>query len=148
MRLRRLKEETTMGYQKLAVVFDGPPGPETGRFVEIEREDGSSVKAGRWEERTEDGLWVLHLRVIDEDIAHPNPKHEKRDAMNRLEYVDTELADGCDPIVYARNFAAEADRLQAEVEAWTRRAAFNRSVALCDETWTQEAEDRAANQGA
>jgi len=65
-----------MGHQKLAIVFDGPPGPEAGRFIEVEQEDGSSVKAGQWEKR-ENGQWVLHLRVIDEDIApspetHPN----------------------------------------------------------------------------
>jgi len=39
-------------------------------------------------------------------------------------------------------------RLGSEVLAeWQRRAAFNRSCALCGGTWTQEAEDRAANLG-
>ena len=45
----------------LDIVFDGPPGPEAGRFVEVER-DGRSVKAGEWMKRA-DGYWVLRLRV-------------------------------------------------------------------------------------
>lgn len=56
-----------MGYQRLKVVFDGPPAPESGRFIEVEREDGSSVCAGEWED-LQDGTWALWLRVIDEDV--------------------------------------------------------------------------------
>lgn len=56
-----------MGYQRLRVVFDGPPGPESGRFIEVEREDGSSVSVGEWE-KCNDGLWALCLRVLDDDI--------------------------------------------------------------------------------
>jgi len=56
-----------MGYQRLKVVFDGPPGAESGRFIEVEKEDGSSVNAGQWEE-LEDGTWALWLHVIDEDV--------------------------------------------------------------------------------
>ena len=40
------------------VVFDGPPGPEAGRFVECETPDGKSINAGEWRER-KDGLWEL-----------------------------------------------------------------------------------------
>jgi len=57
-----------MRYQRLKVMFDGPPGPESGRFIEVEKEDGSSVNAGKWEE-LEDGRWALWLRVIDEDVS-------------------------------------------------------------------------------
>ena len=56
-----------MGYRRLKVVFDGPPGPKPGRFIEVEKEDGSSVNAGEWKE-LEDGRWALWLRVIDEDV--------------------------------------------------------------------------------
>lgn len=47
----------------LRIVFDGPPGPVSGRFVEVEREDGSSVNAGKWVERP-DGLWELQLTAL------------------------------------------------------------------------------------
>lgn len=43
------------------VVFDGPPGPDGGRFVEVEREDGSSFQLGDWLQRS-DGRWVLRVR--------------------------------------------------------------------------------------
>lgn len=44
---------------RLQIVFDGPPGPTSGRFVEAER-DGRSVNAGTWIER-EGGLWALEI---------------------------------------------------------------------------------------
>lgn len=48
------------------IVFDGPPGPEAGRFVEVEdTESRKSVNFGEWIER-DDGYWVLRVTVHDE----------------------------------------------------------------------------------
>jgi hypothetical protein len=47
------------------IVFDGPPGPESGRFVEVEDSSGRSIKIGEWLQRN-DGYWVLRF----------NPMHE------------------------------------------------------------------------
>jgi hypothetical protein len=44
----------------LHVVFDGPPGHESGRFVECEAPDGRSVGIGEWHERG-DGYWELRI---------------------------------------------------------------------------------------
>lgn len=45
--------------QDLYVIFDGPPEHESGRFVEVENEQGSAVVSGAvWTERS-DGLWAL-----------------------------------------------------------------------------------------
>lgn len=44
----------------LRIIFDGPPGPEGGRFVEVETKDGRSVNAGMWRQR-QDGMWELEL---------------------------------------------------------------------------------------
>ena len=33
---------------ELRIVFDGPPGPESGRFIEVENAQGASVNAGEW----------------------------------------------------------------------------------------------------
>ena len=52
-------------YQMIDVVFDGPPGPEGGRFVEVENKYGESIKAGEWVRR-EDGYWVLRLKLFRE----------------------------------------------------------------------------------
>lgn len=42
------------------IVFDGPPGPETGRFVEVENDAGASISVGHWIERP-DGFWSLRI---------------------------------------------------------------------------------------
>lgn len=44
----------------LDIVFDGPPGPVCGRFVEVEDNAGRSVTFGNWLQRS-DGYWVLRL---------------------------------------------------------------------------------------
>ena len=51
------------------IVFDGPPGPESGRFVEVEDADGKSISVGEWTERP-DKYWALS---IDTD----NPENVK-----------------------------------------------------------------------
>jgi hypothetical protein len=45
------------------LVFDGPPGPEGGRFVEAERDDGTSFRLGQWLSR-EDNMWVLRVPCL------------------------------------------------------------------------------------
>ena len=45
------------------IIFDGPPGPESGRFVEVETDDGKSINAGEWIERP-DGLWGLRITQL------------------------------------------------------------------------------------
>ena len=42
------------------IVFDGPPGPESGRFVEVENSQGKSISFGEWKVRA-DGYWVLRI---------------------------------------------------------------------------------------
>lgn len=42
------------------VVFDGPPGHESGRFVEVEDSDGRSISFGEWLQRP-DGYWALRF---------------------------------------------------------------------------------------
>lgn len=48
------------------IVFDGPPGPRAGRFVEVERLDGSSCRVGEWIDRG-DGYWALRITVMREE---------------------------------------------------------------------------------
>ena len=47
---------------ELRIVFDGPPGPEAGRFVEVEDEHGKSITAGEWRQRP-DQLWELVIKL-------------------------------------------------------------------------------------
>jgi len=47
------------------IVFDGPPGAESGRFVETEDENGCGICVGEWIKRP-DGYDVLRLEVVDD----------------------------------------------------------------------------------
>ena len=46
--------------KKIDVVFDGPPGPYSGRFVEVEDENGHGIQIGSWIHRA-DGFWALRI---------------------------------------------------------------------------------------
>ncbi len=69
--------ESRAAPQGLRIVFDGPPGPEAGRFVEVEDTEGRSVNAGEWRERA-DGLWELSL--------HAAPQPEQSGLVEALPY--------------------------------------------------------------
>ncbi len=58
---------------ELHIVFDGPPGPTAGRFVECETPDGHSVRVGTWQERS-DGLWALVIPYLPAPPAHDHPQ--------------------------------------------------------------------------
>jgi len=47
---------------KTVIRFDGPPGPEAGRFIEVER-DGRSIKYGEWVKDGNDWLLVASERA-------------------------------------------------------------------------------------
>lgn len=42
------------------ILFDGPPSHESGRFVEVEDENGCSINAGEWID-CKDGYWRLRI---------------------------------------------------------------------------------------
>jgi hypothetical protein len=48
----------------LHIIFDGPPGTTPGRFVEVEDDEGRSVRAGEWHKRP-DGLWELVIPAAE-----------------------------------------------------------------------------------
>lgn len=54
--------------EEIDVVFDGPPGPVAGRFVECEDSERRSVAVGRWIER-DDGYWVLRLNIPTHEVG-------------------------------------------------------------------------------
>jgi hypothetical protein len=55
--------------QTINLIFDGPPAPESGRFVEVETDDGYSISLGQWLERP-DGYWTLRI----EKVHIPSPE--------------------------------------------------------------------------
>jgi len=48
------------------IVFDGPPSHVSGRFVEVEDEQGRGINVGEWIQRA-DGYWVLRFTALDAD---------------------------------------------------------------------------------
>lgn len=80
------------GLETVDIVFDGPPGPVCGHFVECEDTDGKSIRLGEWVHR-EDGYWALRLQAVvtrageamkptpvdtpPAEMVHPSPQKEK-----------------------------------------------------------------------
>ena len=99
--------------KNIDVVFDGPPGPESGRFVEVER-DGKSISIGEWVQR-EDGLWAL--RIPDPEGLYGAIRHVLNRAQTDPEFrwhmLDTESM--------AKLIAAEAAYLGHDLEETTRK---------------------------
>jgi hypothetical protein len=55
--------ETAMS-DHVDIVFDGPPGPQSPRLIEVENANGKGIRFGEWIDR-EDGRWVLRIRSSD-----------------------------------------------------------------------------------
>lgn len=49
-------------------VFEGPPGPLGAMFVEVELDNGKSVRFGTWAQRP-DGFWGLRFAQADMEAA-------------------------------------------------------------------------------
>lgn len=74
---------------KYRIIFDGPPGPEGGRFVEVENGEGKSVNAGEWS--IEGALHVLTIDVSNAISA--NSKELRETIRNREQAELTALAE-------------------------------------------------------
>ena len=47
----------------IRIIFDGPPGPDAGQFVEVETDTGESISIGEWIDR-KDGYWALRIAKL------------------------------------------------------------------------------------
>lgn len=70
-RVPDVQKATVARGERVHVIFDGPPGPESGRFVEVEDDRGNSIRAGEWSKRR-DGLWVLSLDATVAEADKPS----------------------------------------------------------------------------
>lgn len=68
---------------KLSIIFDGPPGAVSGRFVEVEDENGQSMNAGTWRERSA-GLWSLDIDTEELERKRCRCKDECRDLLEEF----------------------------------------------------------------
>uniref|UniRef100_A0A6M3L6N6 Uncharacterized protein n=1 Tax=viral metagenome TaxID=1070528 RepID=A0A6M3L6N6_9ZZZZ len=65
-RLRHRVAELEAQRMPINILFDGPPGPVSGRFIEVETDEGRGINAGEWIERP-DGLWAMRIQELPED---------------------------------------------------------------------------------
>jgi len=45
------------------IIFDGPPSHVSGRFVEVETDDGHGIDVGEWIEH-DNGNWALRITEL------------------------------------------------------------------------------------
>lgn len=65
------KKRTAMA--AIQIRFDGPPGPQSGRFIEVETADGKSIGLGRWAQEGSD--WLLRFNAeLPDVVATARPK--------------------------------------------------------------------------
>jgi hypothetical protein len=110
----------------IRIVFDGPPGPEAGRFVEVEDETGKSISYGEWQDGR-DGYWYL---VIPDLAALESAVREKDEEISALlserdgyikAHRETESALTAELQEVKNGFflrGIKVDRLAAERDVW------------------------------
>ena len=104
---------------ELHVVLDGPPGPEAGRFVELEDADGRSIDlegiGGRWEHRI-GGQWHLVIPEVPTQITVPGTAAEVADRVAAL--LRSGLAPGQPDVVAVRGYSDSSPGLGAVTLQW------------------------------
>lgn len=58
-----------MSQKYIDIVFDSPPAPDSGRFVEVENEQRQSINLSQWVHR-DDGFWALRISQSDIETRH------------------------------------------------------------------------------
>ena len=93
-----MARHTMNSYKAINIIFDGPPGPESGKFVEVETDSGESIGIGKWIER-DDGFWALRIQgrfipeyspeYVDEILleAGHNPETVANDTVNLVDGI-------------------------------------------------------------
>jgi hypothetical protein len=64
----------------IEVIFDGPPGHNMPRFIEVEDENGFRTTVGEWFSCGIDGRWGLRISAKDIEQWHPEATHARVEA--------------------------------------------------------------------
>lgn len=112
----------------IAIVFDGPPSHESGRFVEVNDSHGKSIDIGTWVSRG-DGSWELRIAVDklkdDNDMTVDTSREAVEAVIKRLcnmrndsdwTFYGKPVVDTLAALLYER------DRLAANRDAWVSDA--------------------------
>lgn len=112
----------------ICIVFDGPPGPESGRFVEVETSDGKSIRLGTWRQRS-DGLWSLDLPVVPASMAEGLVDASVDDTGGTGAADAAILAASKDLAASVAHHAARADEAEAEAAGMAVRVRRTKEIA-------------------
>lgn len=136
---------TPEAIRTLHIVFDGPPGHESGRFIECETPDGQSVSIGEWHERA-DGWWELRVPLSPaEPVLVLGVEDETATPVGRFERCPICLkANPCDRHSLAVQIRAldDPEYLEQVAERPAAGATLNKSERLTLE-WISQAESSA-----
>lgn len=66
----RAEQPQQQPVETIQIRFDGPPGPEAGRFVEVEDIDGHGIRIGEWVQDGDYWLLVIPGRVTQQPVGH------------------------------------------------------------------------------
>jgi hypothetical protein len=64
------------------IVFDAPPGPTSGRFIEVENDKGESISFGEWVRRP-DGYWALRFTAPVAVPVDASPSFDPQSLLNK-----------------------------------------------------------------
>ena len=99
-------------HEYIDIVFDGPPGPVAGRFVEVVDPGGASISVGEW--RDTDPFWRLRLRP---EVFRPFATE------TNVTEGPAEIADSEALVRVASDLAAENKRLAAALKPFADKGA-------------------------
>ena len=119
--------------KKIRIVFDGPPGPVGGKFVEVENERGESIKCGEWVQVGD--YWILEIPYVPVGIMDPTrvwtiPKIAASSPSSYCATHDTRPAEG-DPCWECANPHIIAADLSAAREGFDR--GYTKATKFVDE---------------
>lgn len=97
----------------LDIVFDGPPSHESGRFVEVEDENGASVGIGKW---VEDGEY-WRLRIPDHRVIEAERDELRAEVDEQAKIIGKSIDDSDKWAMEKRGMERENVELRERVEA-------------------------------
>ena len=128
-------------YDHINIIFDGRPGPAgPGNFVEVENDDGESIKVGEWIDDGESNTVKLRIRLHKDALAP---------AESDVEYI-ARVAHEINR-AYCQSLNDDSQPTWEDAEPWQRESAINgvqfhidmpdASVGASHENWRNEKMD-------
>lgn len=127
-----------MTSEYIDIVFDGPPRPAAGRFIEVEDATGASITFGEWIERP-DGYWALRftptginpefIKALQDEVSeYGNSKINAALIWQRLDALLQSIGDTRDPTIDPEKVRELRDKWRKEGDIALKQAQENYSM--------------------